>query len=411
MLPAAAELDALLSETQLDTHERPHTRRHLRNAADPKQTCPVCSVGVHGRLLRQHLRLCAPDLVAFILTQGDWPAQPSDAVTLAARGEVAALAALKEARFHQGLSWAQAATALGCSERRLRALLRKDSLTIPLVRDQEPLDVVYEDADLLVVAKPPDLRVHPVHRFEGGSLLNRAVTHLGGDVPSVVHRLDQDTSGVTLLVKNPAWAAPVSQQFAAKAVGKEYLALCLGTPPARAFTVDAPIGRHPRHAPARVLDGADPEAKAARTDCAVLAYRPAAGGRPAACCVLAMPRTGRTHQIRLHLAAAGLPIILDTFYGPPDALVAAGLGCGEEALDAVIARQALHAAALSLTHPETGQPLRFQAPLLADMAAAAAGLGLGEQGCAGDVEALAALPDFAELEWAAGTCMDVVHKK
>ena len=251
--------------------------------------------------------------------------------------------------------------------------------------------------------------VHPIHRFQGGSLLNRAAAHLAGFVPFIVHRLDQDTSGVCLLVKEHALTAPISAMFADKTVTKEYLALCLGVPPARSFTVDAPIARHPNHAPARQL-AADPDGKPSRTKCAVMAYRPAAGGRPAACLVRATPLTGRTHQIRLHLAAAGLPICADTFYGPPDGDVvrAAQLPHGADLALMLLARQALHAAALAFPHPRTRAPLRFEAPLPSDMAAAAAACGLGD---GGDAEALAALPEHAELDWHAGTTHTIQHKR
>jgi len=243
-----------------------------------------------------------------------------------------------------------------------------------------------------------------VHRFEGGSLLNRAAAHLGGVVPFIVHRLDQDTSGVTLLVKAHALTAGISAQFAAKTVRKEYLAVCLGVPPARCFSVDAPIARHPRHAPARQLAGGE-GAKEARTDCTVEALRPAEPGRPAACLVRAAPQTGRTHQIRLHLAAAGVPIIADTFYGPSDDDLAAA-ALQPPGAPAIIARQALHAAALALAHPESQRPLRFEAALPLDMARAADALGL-RPGCA---DALAALPDFAALDWAQGSTVAIGHK-
>jgi RluA family pseudouridine synthase len=307
--------------------------------------------------------------------------------------------------------------------------------------------VIFEDEELLAVVKPPDLRrahslsfplwftwalltrvflfallwlfltrspfpchvtrVHPIHRFQGGSLLNRAAAHLQGVVPFIVHRLDQDTSGVTLLVKAHALTAPISAQFRDKTVGKEYLAICLGVPPARSFSVDAPIARHPRHAPARQLAAED--GKKARTDCSVVAFRPATAQRPAACLMRAAPQTGRTHQIRLHLAAAGLPIIADTFYGPTDDDVARAAQ-QEAGAGAIIGRQALHAFVLALTHPRTGEALRFEAPLAEDMRAAAAALGLGEDGRGGDADALAALPAHAELDFLKGTTVAIGHK-
>ena len=289
-------------------------------------------------------------------------------------------------------------------------MLRRDSLGMELVRDTEPLEVRYaatyrlhacrqpwrvlltretdpmpppwvvfpllcsvlrpshqilhEDAELLVTCKPPDLRAHPIHRFQGGSMLNRAAGHAhrtspGSPIPAVVHRLDQDTSGVMLFAKDRSLAGAISEQFAKKTVQKEYLAICLGTPQAVHFTVDAPIARHPVHAPARMLAIGG---KAARTKCTVIAYRPPSGDRPGAALMRAAPETGRTHQIRLHLAAAGAPIVLDPFYLGPSLEVA----CGAH-WPLAMTRQALHAASLSLRHPVSGQQLFFEAPLPEDM--------------------------------------------
>ncbi len=239
-------------------------------------------------------------------------------------------------------------------------------------------------------------------------------------MPAVVHRLDQDTSGVMLFVKDRTLASGVSEQFAKKTVNKEYLALCIGTPPAASFSVDAPIARHPVHAPARMLAlGGKP----ARTRCSVVAYRPASHGRPAATLMRAAPETGRTHQIRLHLAAAGLPIVLDPFYGPSTTDMQAACADGWDAFAALrMTRQALHAAGLSLAHPRTRAPLRYEAPLPADMRALGAALGLLDDAgvvrqdsavLRGGDDALAAAlggAAAASLDFEAGTCVPINYR-
>jgi 23S rRNA pseudouridine1911/1915/1917 synthase len=207
-------------------------------------------------------------------------------------------------------------------------------------------------------------------------MLNRAAGHAhrtapGSPVPAVVHRLDQDTSGVMMFVKDRRLAGAIAEQFARKTVAKEYLALCVGTPAAVHFTVDAPIARHPVHAPARMLALGG---KSARTRCSVVAYRPPSGDRPGAALMRAAPETGRTHQIRLHLAAGGVPIALDPFYFDAQLLQAA---CGPHCVWPLhMTRQALHAASLAVTHPVNGQRMRFEAPLPADMVALASCLGV-----------------------------------
>ena len=367
--PAAAPSSRPLSRLALRAAIAPSDA-----AAPPRLDCPCCGVAIRASAARQHLALCAPDARDHVLARlGRWPASAESAFAVASERENASLAALKQLRFAQGVSWAAAATALATPEVRLRRMLRRDSLSISLVLDAEPCHVLFEDAELLVLAKPAGLRTCPVHRFEGGSLLNRAAGHVGAThpVPCVVHRLDQDTSGVCLFAKSRATAASLAQQFRAKTVQKEYAAICLGTPPAHRFWVDAPVGLHPSHQPARTVGGAF--AKPARTLVSVELYRPPCGARPAACLVRARPESGRTHQIRLHLAASGLPIAMDTFYGPTEtALSLAAAGASLAGCE----RQALHAAALTVRSPTSGCDVTFSAPLPEDMRSLGAALGL-----------------------------------
>jgi len=334
------------------------------------------------------------------LARGDWPADPAAAFALALEAEAELLGRLKALRFRQGASWEEASSALGASQARLRGALRRDSRAIHLIRDALPVTVLFEDAELLVLSKPPDLRAHPVHRFQGGSLLSRAAHHVGPDapVPAVVHRLDQDTSGVMLFVKRRSSAGWYAQQFAERTATKRYAAICVGRPPAARFSVEAPIGLHPGHAPARMLCAGG---KSARTAVRVAAYRPGAGDRPPACLLECTPLSGRTHQIRLHVAAAGCPIVLDPFYGAGEAAERAAMGGPPPG---GMTRQALHAAGLELARMD-GTAARFEAPLPDDMAALACALGLdGEGAVRGEKELAEALGEGCELVWPHNTC-------
>ena len=411
------------------------SRLRALDAADTGHVCPVCSNPVRGRCVRQHLGGCAPDALAALLaassTPGAWPG-PAHALALVAAHDEATLATLKALRYGDGLSLGARSAVLRVSQPRLRALLRRASLAIPLVADVTPLDVVFEDEHMLGVCKPPGLRACPVHRFEGHSLLSRAIHHvLPAPPPKVVHRLDEDTSGVTLFAKTAAAAAHASASFRAHAVTKTYTALCVGTPPARVWAVDAPIGRHGTHAPVRALSSS-PDAKAAFTWFEVTAFRAASHGRPAACVITAWPQGGRTHQIRLHVAASGVPIVGDPFYGPSpnDVAAAAQLGwvatddesgCAdaddEEASSSppppspppLMSRQALHACSLTLPHPGLidGSVLVLRAPLLADMEEAATALGVGQPGCG---LSLLSCQDGVRLVWEEGTTKPITYR-
>jgi 23S rRNA pseudouridine1911/1915/1917 synthase len=226
------------------------------------------------------------------------------------------------------------------------------------VAEDRPLEVRYEDDRLLVVAKPAGLVVHPGPGHPTGTLVNallgRAGTSLsagggGADRPGIVHRLDKDTSGLLLVAKDDATHLALTRDLAAHRVERRYLALVQGRLPAESGTVDAPVGRHPR-------------------DRKRMAVVPAGGRRavthwrvletfPATQLVEATLETGRTHQVRVHLASLRHPLVGDRTYGA-DPTLAARLG---------VARPFLHAWRLVFTHPATGQRVELTEPLPPDL--------------------------------------------
>ncbi|MBL0086014.1 MAG: RluA family pseudouridine synthase [Ideonella sp.] len=213
------------------------------------------------------------------------------------------------------------------------------------------LAIVYEDQHLLVIDKPVGLVVHPAAGHWSGTLLNGLLSHHRGaaELPraGIVHRLDKDTSGLMVVAKTlPAMTALV-RSIAAREVDRVYLALATGAVPWVQASVEAPVGRDPvsRLRMAVVASG-----KAARTDVLRLAV---VDGVTALRCKL---HTGRTHQIRVHLAHKGFPLVADALYG----------GRPMRGMQ----RQALHAAELSFKHPITDEPMHFTTPLPADLAAA-----------------------------------------
>jgi 23S rRNA pseudouridine1911/1915/1917 synthase len=232
-----------------------------------------------------------------------------------------------------------------------------------------PLAVLFEDADLIVIDKPAGLVVHPAPGNPDGTLVNALIAHCGDSLggiggerrPGIVHRLDKDTSGVMVAAKTQAAHEALSRLFARReGLERRYLAVAWGLPPA-AGTIEAPIGRDPaeRKRMAVVRQGGKPAVTRFR--------RIEAFGVTAALleCELA---TGRTHQIRVHLAHLGHPLLGDPVY--LRRLPAPARALPEPARRALAGfpRQALHAASLGFAHPRTGTPLRFEAPLPADLA-------------------------------------------
>ncbi|MEL7346592.1 MAG: RluA family pseudouridine synthase [Pseudomonadota bacterium] len=260
------------------------------------------------------------------------------------------------------------------------------ALTDPVPQPQAiPLDVVYEDASLIVVDKPAGMVVHPAPGSPDGTLVNALLHHCGDSLsgiggerrPGIVHRIDKDTSGLLVVAKTEAAHAGLAQQFAAHSIERAYAAILWGVPDTadprlmglEAVTaegpgqlrIEAPIARHPsdrkrmavRHAGRHAVTRLGVEE----------VFR--AGSRPWAVLARCRLETGRTHQIRVHAAHIGHPLVGDPVYGsgrrrPP----AEAAEAGEAALG--FQRQALHAQTLGFTHPVTGDVIAFESPLPED---------------------------------------------
>jgi 23S rRNA pseudouridine1911/1915/1917 synthase len=238
-----------------------------------------------------------------------------------------------------------------------------EALPSPLSPEPIALRVLFEDADLLVLDKPAGLVVHPAPGHASGTLVNALLHHcadlagVGGVLrPGIVHRLDQGTSGVLVVAKNDAAHRALAAQFRDHTILRVYRALVRGVPSGESGRVDRPIGRHPRDRKRMSVHAH--VAREAHTAWRVLARYPASGRS----WLEVTPETGRTHQIRVHLAAAGLPLAGDPVYGRGRA------GPLEPA------RPALHAALLGFAHPRSGERLRFEAPLPEDLAGLLAAL-------------------------------------
>ena len=232
------------------------------------------------------------------------------------------------------------------------------------------LKVLFEDADLIVVDKPAGMAAHPAPGSETGTLVNALLFHCAGQLsgiggvarPGIVHRLDKDTSGVMVAAKSDAAHKGLAELFARHDIERVYVALTRGAPKSVSGDVITRIGRSPtdRKKMAVLRAGGREAITHYRVE---RAFGPA--GRPLAARIACRLETGRTHQIRVHLAHLGAPCLGDPLYGsgPPATAVR------EAMTRAGLARQALHAQVLGFVHPLTGKRLRFETPLPPDMAA------------------------------------------
>jgi 23S rRNA pseudouridine1911/1915/1917 synthase len=230
-----------------------------------------------------------------------------------------------------------------------------------LVPEAIPLRIVFENEDLLVVDKPAGMVVHPAGGHRSGTLVHAALAYLpdiegvGGELrPGVVHRLDKDTSGLIILAKNDIAHQWLQNQFRSRSAEKTYLALVDGAPPTPQGRVEAAIGRDPRDRKRMAVVTPD------KGRAAVSVYRTLQGYLEHTLLEV-HPVTGRTHQIRLHLAFIGCPVVGDRTYGRRHPSLP-------------VERQFLHAAWLRLTLPGEGAPRAFEAPLPEDLEEVLAGL-------------------------------------
>jgi 23S rRNA pseudouridine1911/1915/1917 synthase len=237
----------------------------------------------------------------------------------------------------------------------------------PLLGEDLPLDVVHEDEHLIVIDKPAGLVVHPAPGHADGTLVNALIRHCGASLlgvggvrrPGIVHRLDRDTSGLLVVAKSDAAHRGLADLFAdhgrSGSLEREYLALVWGAFGEAAGKMDAAIARHRRH---REKMATAPEERGRH---AVTHWRLDEAFGPASL-VACRLETGRTHQIRVHMASAGHPLLGDSVYGAGFKTKATQLGQGARGALAALDRQALHAAVLGFEHPITGEPLHFERP-------------------------------------------------
>jgi 23S rRNA pseudouridine1911/1915/1917 synthase len=238
------------------------------------------------------------------------------------------------------------------------------------------LDIVYEDDDIIVINKPKGLVVHPAAGHATGTLVNALIAHCGASLsgiggvkrPGIVHRLDKDTTGLMVAAKNDRAHKSLTGQFAdhgrTGAMRRGYMAFAWGVPNRQRGTVDAPIDRHPH---AREKMAVRESGRQAITHWEVTESFNGRDGKPVAALLACQLETGRTHQIRVHLAHIGHPLLGDSVYGPHFKTKASHLGPDSQAALAALARQALHAYLLTLEHPKTGEILTWEAGLPEDL--------------------------------------------
>lgn len=245
------------------------------------------------------------------------------------------------------------------------------------IPEEIPLDILYDDPDIAVINKPPGMVVHPSKGHWQGTLTSALAFHFqklsghgGSQRPGIVHRLDRDTSGVIVIAKNDSAHLNLASQFEQREVEKEYLAVVSPAPDRDRDWIDQPIGPHPYQREKMAIRQRHHAAREARTFFEVKRRVKRYG------VLEVLPKTGRTHQIRVHLQHIGCPIVADKLYSGQDRIRLGDLGLlrpGQE--DTVLMeRQALHARRLKFRHPTSGQPLELTAPLPADLSALLAAL-------------------------------------
>jgi 23S rRNA pseudouridine1911/1915/1917 synthase len=243
-----------------------------------------------------------------------------------------------------------------------------------------PLNIVFEDEEIIVIDKPAGLVVHPAPGHASGTLVNALIAHCGDSLsgiggvkrPGIVHRLDKDTTGLIVVAKTDLAHQALAAQFADHGrtgpLRRGYLAFAWGAPAHPKGTIDAAIDRHPK---SRDRMAVRAKGRAAITHWQVLERFPGKDAKksekPVASLIECRLETGRTHQIRVHLAHAGHPLLGDAVYGPGFKTKAARLPPAARDALAGLGRQALHAYLLALEHPKSGQRLEFRSELPGDL--------------------------------------------
>lgn len=234
--------------------------------------------------------------------------------------------------------------------------------------EEIPIDILYEDDSLVVINKPYGMVVHPSRGHWAGTLVGALAYHFQDNLstvrgtarPGIVHRLDRDTTGVIVVAKTDFAHMKLAEQFANREIQKEYLAIVCGAPVRDRDVIEAPIGPHPHQSEKMAIRQDHPDAKPAKTFYEVMRrYR-------GYTLMKALPKTGRTHQIRLHFMHAGFPILCDRLYGGRAEISRKMLDFSLPD-EVVLNRQALHAYKIRFTHPETDEPIEVSAPLPSDM--------------------------------------------
>ena len=234
-----------------------------------------------------------------------------------------------------------------------------------------PLEILYRDDHLVVINKPPGMVVHPARGHWSGTLASALQFHFGSTLsttgglsrPGIVHRLDRDTSGVILVARDDQAHSKLAKQFAARSIEKEYFALVAGCPLRDRDYIDCPIGFHPHVREKMAIRHDHAESRPAQTFYEVLERFDGFAA------LKLLPKTGRTHQIRVHLNHIGCPVLCDRQYGGRARITRGEIRRDRTDELVLLDRQALHARRLRFNHPATGQPMEVQAPLAGDIAA------------------------------------------
>ena len=239
----------------------------------------------------------------------------------------------------------------------------------------EPMDlsVLYEDDALAVIDKPSAMVVHPAKGHWQGTLVSGLANHfdklssVGGSVrPGIVHRLDRDTTGVIVIAKTDEAHRKLARQFEKRSIEKQYICLCLGRVDRDRDTIDLPIGHHPSNRVKMAVreDGGNPKESSTFYEVMERFRRISY--------IRVRPKTGRTHQIRVHLAHIGNPVLCDRLYGAMSSVSLSFLVNGRDKLpgterEILLTRQALHAESIEFIHPTSGERMRVSAPLPEDI--------------------------------------------